>query len=337
MRTAILAGLLVLAAANAQAAAPATGTIERVVVHGKSLEGNLSGDPAEREVLVYTPPGYAADTNRRYPVIYFLHGYGVTAQFYANTMSWPTAIDRAISEGKLQEMIVVMPDAFTPYGGSMYSSSVTTGNWETYVARDLVGYVDSHYRTLARRESRGLSGHSMGGYGTLRIGMKNPDVFVALYAMSACCLDPRTVGPGDASLEKLATPADLAQLSTFGRTTLAASAAWAPNAKHPPFFMDLPTANGEPRKDVVAKYAANAPTEMVSKYARQLKRYSAITMDIGLKDTLLGGNVAMDAALTRSGVPHTYETYEGDHTNKVPERFEKQVIPFFARQLQGQK
>jgi hypothetical protein len=162
-------------------------------------------------------------------------------------------------------------------------------------------------------------------------------VFTALYAMSSCCLDPRTVGPGDASLEKFSTLEDVAQLQILGRTTLAASAAWTPNAKNPPFFMDLPTANGEPRKDVIARYAANAPTEMVAKYARQLRGYSAIAMDVGLKDPLFAGNVAMDAALTRSGVKHTYETYEGDHTNRVPARFEKQVMPFFATQLKGQK
>ena len=203
------------------------------------------------------------------------------------------------------------------------------------MARDLVSYVDAHFRTVAKREARGLSGHSMGGYGTLRIGMKYPDTFVALYAMSACCLDPRAASPTDAALEKIKTPAEVAAIPGFGRTTLAASAAWAPNAKRPPFFLDLPTANGQGQKDVIAKYAANAPTEMVSKHAAQLKRYSAIVMDVGTKDTLIGGNAAMDKALTRGGVKHTYETYDGDHVNRIPQRFEKQVLPFFSEQLKG--
>jgi enterochelin esterase-like enzyme len=346
MRASTFAGLLLFIGAsplstNALAAEPAatvaapSGTITRVDVPSKSLAGNLSGDPAQREVLVYTPPGYATDTSHRYPVIYFLHGYGVTAQFYANTLNWPTAIDRGISEARLQQMIVVMPDAYTPFGGSMYSNSVTTGNWESFVARDLVSYIDAHYRTIAKREARGLSGHSMGGYGTLRIGMKYPDTFVALYAMSACCLDPRAAGPGDAALEKLKTPAEVAALPGFGRTTLAASAAWAPDAKRPPFFLDLPTANGQAQKDVIAKYAANAPTQMVSKYASQLKRYSAIVMDVGTKDNLIGGNAAMDKELTRVGIKHKYETYDGDHVNRIPLRFEKQVLPFFSEQLKA--
>jgi enterochelin esterase-like enzyme len=341
MRTSIVAGLLLFIGASAQAAEPAagpvapSGVLTRVDVPGKSLAGNLSGDPAQREVLVYTPPGYATDTKRRYPVVYFLHGYAVTAQFYANELKLPVTIDRAINEAHLQPMIVVIPDAFTPYGGSMYSSSVTTGNWESFVARDLVSYVDTHYRTIAKREARGLTGHSMGGYGTLRIGMKYPDTFVALYAMSACCLDPRGTSPADAPLEKLKAPAEAAAVPMLGRTTLAASAAWAPDAKRPPFFFDLPTSNGVAQKDVIAKYAANAPTEMVSKYAQQLKRYSAIAMDVGTKDTLIGGNAAMDKALTDNGVRHTYQTYDGDHVNRVQQRFETQVLPFFAEQLKG--
>jgi enterochelin esterase-like enzyme len=328
---------MLLLGGNAFAAEPASpnapsGTLTRVDVPSKSLAGNLSGDPAQREVLVYTPPGYAT-SQQRYPVVYFLHGYGVTAQFYANTLNWPTAIDRGIRDGHLQEMIVVMPDAFTPFGGSMYSNSVTTGNWEAFVARDLVGFIDSHYRTIAKRTSRGLSGHSMGGYGTLRIGMKYPDTFVALYSMSGCCLNPRAVGPADTQLEKLKTAADLATIPTLLRTTLAASAAWAPNPKRPPFFLDLPTVNGQAQKDVIAKYEANAPTVMVAKYAAGLKKYASITMDVGTQDALIAANEAMHQALTRSGVKHSYETYEGDHTNRVAARFETQVLPFFSKQL----
>src|SRR5215813_8560812 len=96
--------------------------------------------------------------------------------------------DKDIAAGTMKEMILVSPDAFTKYSGSMYSSSATTGDWESYIAEDLVSYVDSHYRTIADRMSRGLAGHSMGGYGTIRIGMKRPDVFSSLYFISACCL-----------------------------------------------------------------------------------------------------------------------------------------------------
>ena len=88
-------------------------------------------------------------------------------------------------------MIVVLPDSKTLHNGSMYSSSVTTGDFEQFIAHDVVGYIDAHYRTIPERASRGLVGHSMGGYGATRIGMKHADVFGSLYIMSPCCLSPR--------------------------------------------------------------------------------------------------------------------------------------------------
>ena len=95
---------------------------------------------------------------------------------------------RAPSRKGAKEMIVVLPDSKTVYNGSMYSSSVTTGDFENFVARDVVAYIDAHYRTIPKRTSRGLVGHSMGGYGASRIGMKHSDVFGSLYIMSPCCM-----------------------------------------------------------------------------------------------------------------------------------------------------
>ena len=312
--------------------APA-GAMEKITVRGAALAGNLSGDTADRKVYVYLPPGYAKDKRKHFPVIYFLHGFGQDSDFYAKTLGWPQTIDRGLATASLPGMIVVMPDAMTPYGGSMYSNSITTGDWEAFVAKDLVAYIDRHYRTFARREARGLSGHSMGGYGTLRIAMKYPEVFGSLYAMSACCLDPRGASPTDADLEKLATPADVEKIERIGRTTLASSAAWAPNAQRPPFFMDLPSREGKTDATVIARYAANAPVAMVSQYVPQMKSFKAIMMDIGLQDRLIAGNAALHEQMQRLGITHEYVTYEGDHTNKIPERFEKNVLPWFAKQL----
>src|SRR5215510_14511803 len=164
------------------------GTVEHIKVHGKSLEGNLEGDSPDRDVFIYLPPGYATRKSQRYPVVYLLHGYGLTGERWMSFTKLADAADKDIAAGTMKEMILVNPDAFTKFNGSMYSNSPTTGDWETYIAEDLVAYVDSHYRTLANRMSRGLGGHSMGGYGTIRIGMKRPDVFSSLYIMSACCL-----------------------------------------------------------------------------------------------------------------------------------------------------
>ncbi len=162
------------------------GKLERIKVHGKSLEGNLEGDSADRDVFVYLPPSYQREPNRRYPVVYTLHGYGLHAEQWVGFANF-ASLEKDVAAGTAKEMILVSPDAFTLQNGSFYSNSATTGDWETFLAVELVGYIDSHYRTLANRASRGLMGHSMGGYGTFRLGMKHPEAFSSLFSMSACC------------------------------------------------------------------------------------------------------------------------------------------------------
>jgi S-formylglutathione hydrolase FrmB len=331
-------------ATGAVRAQPPAGSVERVRVPGPSLEGNLSGDDATRDVFVYLPPSYSSETERRYPTVVYLHGYTATAERYVSYLDLPQSADRAIAGGA-REMIIVLPDAFTAYSGSMYSSSVTTGDWESYIADDLVAYVDEHYRTLARRESRGLSGHSMGGYGTVRIGMKRPDVFGALYAMSSCCLLIDPARGGDAVMRAARERAAAQEQATdrprgrpdpaagFANALSAQAAAWAPNPDNPPEFFDLPFRNGELDPLVAAKWLANAPLLMVDQYVPNLKRYRAIALDVGNADPLGADNVNLDAALLRLRVPHTFEQYEGDHGNRVRERFEAKVLPFFSEHL----
>jgi S-formylglutathione hydrolase FrmB len=318
--------------------APIKGRVEKINVHGKSLEGNLEGDSADRDVFVYLPPSYAAQPNRRFPVVYFLHGYGIGAEAYWNIMTVPQSAEAAFAAGA-KEMILVHPDSFTVHNGSMYSNSPTTGNWEGFVVDDLVAYIDSHYRTAANRASRGLAGHSMGGYGAFRIGMKYPETFSSLYPMSSCCLmnNPNS-GLGGAQ-DKQPPPdavkgkAAKATGKAGGRTTPALAAAWSSNPNNPPNYYDLPVVDGEYHAEIGAKWYANSPLAMVDQYWTNLKKYKAIMLDIGMQDGLLSGNRDMDAALTRLGVKHVYETYEGDHTNRVRERFETKVLPFFSQNL----
>ena len=321
------------------------GSIEKIVVHGKSLEGNLEGDSPDRDVFVYLPLSYTKNRNQRYPVVYFLHGYGAHAENYLNSLWASDAADKTATSGTSKEMIVVFPDSYTIYNGSMYSNSPTTGDWETFVTEDLVNYIDSHYRTLASRESRGLAGHSMGGYGTLRIGMKYPDVYGAIYAMSSCCLNsnpfvargPAAGKQGDAK-QGDAKAGDAAKGKGgrgggFGNAQFAQAAAWAPNPKNPPQFFDLPTKDGQVVPAIAAKFVANAPLTMLDQYSSNLKKYKAFMLDVGLQDTLLASNRDVDESLTRLGVPHTFETYEGDHGNHIKDRWELKVLPFFSNNL----
>ena len=132
--------------------------------------------------------------------------------------------------------------------GSFYSNSKATGDWETFIAVELVNYIDSHYRTIPNRMSRGLAGHSMGGYGTFRIGMKHPEVFSSLYAMSACCmLDTAEVTPAMTQMEAIKTKEDAAKLHFNQKSPLARAAAWSADPANPPLFIDLPVKDGKQR------------------------------------------------------------------------------------------
>ncbi|WP_294063116.1 alpha/beta hydrolase-fold protein [Sphingomonas sp.] len=311
-------------------------TTEWIKVHAPTIEGNLEGESADRDVLVLLPPDYAKNPRKRYPVVYALHGYSIGAKQWTTEIHVPQTAEGGLARSG-REMIIVFPDSKTVHNGSMYSSSVTTGDFESFIADDLVRYIDAHYRTLPKRESRGLAGHSMGGYGTARIGMKHADVFGAIYMMSPCCLSPRDSGQFDAAtgakLEKLKSIEEATTLGWGERAQLATAAAWSPNPKNPPLFLDLPVKDGVVQPQVLAKWAANAPLAFVDQYVGNLRRYRAIGLDVGDRDGLKGDAVKLHETLDRYGIANSFEIYSGDHTSDVATRFQDHVIPFFAKNL----
>jgi S-formylglutathione hydrolase FrmB len=187
----------------------------------------------------------------------------------------------------------------------------------------------------------------MGGYGASRIGMKHPDVFGALYIMSPCCMSPMGsggFGPADkmkemaiANEKKIAgakSPAEAAALLPgFGSAQLATAAAWAPNPKNPPLYLDLPTKDGVPVPEVQAKFAANAPLAFVDQYIGNLKQYRAIAMDVGDQDGLRADAGKLRGILDSYGVANSFEIYPGTHTSAVADRFQNHVMPFFSKNL----
>jgi len=311
-------------------------TVEHIKIHGKSLEGNLEGDAVARDVIVFLPPSYSKDRHRRYPVVYALHGYSIGAEQWMHEIHVPQTIEGAFAQGA-KEMIVVLPDSKTMHNGSMYSSSVTTGDFENFIAHDVVSYIDANYRTLPNRLSRGLVGHSMGGYGATRIGMKHSDVFGSLYIMSPCCLSARPAGPVNPELEKklesVKTEADSAKLSFFERAQLAAAAAWSPDPKNPTLYLDLPFKNGEVQPDILAKWAANAPLAFIDQYIGNLRQYRAIGIDVGDQDGLRFDTIKLHDVLGTYGIANSFEIYHGTHTSAVADRFQNHVMPFFSKNL----
>ena len=334
------AATILLLASTSFSFAQQLGHFERIKVLGPSLQGNLSGDDALRDVSVYLPPSYENSPERRYPVIYLLHGYtdsderwfGLVGNHFVNV---PNAVDDAWRNGAA-EMIIVMPNAYTRFAGSMYSNSVVTGDWESYVAKDLVAYIDNHYRTIAERDSRGLAGHSMGGYGTLRIGMKYSEVFAALYAMSPCCMgfNPNPTAQQYAEALAIETDEQFQAASFGGKAGLASAAVWSPNPDNPPFYLDMPVKDGEMQIDVVARWAANAPLVFVHQYIPQLKSFEEIYIDAGDRDVGIAQTVReMSGILGTYGVKHWSEIYGGDHVDGIHARITMHLMPMFSEVL----
>lgn len=228
------------------------GRLLHETVHGLSLEKNVTGDAADRSVAIYLPPSYDSSPNRRYPVVYLLHGIADTEKEFTvawkkQNVEWGTVqalMNRGIAEGRLKEMIIVMPDQRTKMMGSFYTNSSATGNWEDFTTKDLVSYVDQKYRTLARSESRGIAGHSMGGYGAIKLGMKHPDIFSVVYGMNPAVLgwaaDVSLEEPGFGILLQLKTFDDVFKGGFYAVGGMCLAQAFSPNPSRPPFYVDLP-------------------------------------------------------------------------------------------------
>jgi hypothetical protein len=167
--------------------------------------------------------------------------------------------------------------------------------------------------------------------------MKHADVFGSLYIMSPCCMAARGAGPSNPEAEKTLAAVknveDSAKLPFGLRAQLASAAAWSPNPKNPPLYLDLPSKDGQVQQEVLAKWAANAPLAFVDQYIGALKKYRAIAIDVGDQDSLKGGAEKLHQILDSYGIANTFEIYPGTHTSAVAVRFQNFVMPFFSKNV----
>ncbi len=332
----------------------AAGRLVEVKVSAPALKGNLLGDPVEQSVAIYLPPSYDTSPAKRFPTLYLLHGFlgnnkAWTAGGYQG-MSLQPLMDEMIKGGKIREMIVVVPNGWNAYKGAFYTNSTVTGNWEDYIYRDLVQNVDANYRTIARPESRGIAGHSMGGYGAVVLAMKHPDVFSAVYALSPCCLgmegDLTSENPAWLKTIRLRSKDQLkAKPDTFDEfyqiVFVALSAAFSPNAERGPFYVDFPyqEQNGrlEKNESAFAKWRAKMPLYIVDENKENLLKLHGIFIDYGQKEefpAIRTTSQQFSKALSERNIPHMFEVYEGGtHSSKIRERLETRVLQFFSEKL----
>ena len=328
--------LLILNSPIGEKVAFGQGKVVSFVLNSKALQ-NTGGEDPNRKVSVYLPPNYDAST-QRYPVIYYLHGFMGKDNIFPQMQK---ILDEGIVRQKIKPFIFVQADQYTLYEGSFYSNSSLTGNWDEFESKELVEYVDKNYRTLPIRESRGIAGHSMGGYGAFKIGMLHPEVFSSIYALSPGLLAMvKEFGPNSTSfkeVQNVKTQEDLKK-TYYPKVLVAVGRAWSPNPNKPPFFCDFPFSyEGDKmvvNQAVLEKWEANMPVYMVDKYADNLRKMTAIKLDWGRNDSpRFPVQIGMlSQRLENLGINHFAEEYIGDHGNKIwtmDGRVLNDLLPFF--------
>lgn len=322
--------------------------VRTVKIDSRALAGNLAGDPATQTFAVYVPPGYDTST-ARYPVVYLLHGIADSNDVWINIWKIPDMLDRLIAAKKIAPMIVVMPNAGNRFLGSYYVNSPVTGRWSDFIADEMVKLVDGTFRTIAKPEARGVTGHSMGGYGAIRFGMERPDVFRAVYASSPCCLDTveditwanftswmtfltfKTYEDAEAGLQK----GDFYPMAILGLLS-----AHLPNPAAP-LRVDVPIrSDGRqllPVEPQFSRLRDQLPVRSAPRFRDNLRKLRALYIDYGFSDQFAHIPVATPAfsrVLLDQGVPHVLDAYDGDHRERVVERLEKIVFPMFSAVLE---
>lgn len=304
------------------------GKIVTDTIKSDALKGNKLGDPNTRNMLIYLPPDYDS-SDKRYPAIYLLHGFGGNERSFVGAVGEQIAIlliDSMIESGRFKEVIIVMPDGSNKYGGSYYLNSELTGNYEDYIANEIINYIDSKYRTIRDRDGRAIAGASMGGYGSITLAMKHPEIFSVVACLSpplsfdliASAVIPEVIKENP---NGMTGPRSGKQYSDY---IYALSAALSPNLDNPPFFVDLPFEypGGKIIEPVKQRWLKSDPLTMLSECESSLKAMKGIYIDIGDKD-LLGFNDAADAfhqKLLDMGIEHEYNVFQGGHSDRGVER-----------------
>jgi poly(3-hydroxybutyrate) depolymerase len=331
------------------------GSLHTLLVDGRALRGNPLGDPAQRELPVYLPPGGARSG---LPVILVLAGFsGIGAGQLRGTPwepSLPQRFERLLADGKAEPAALVFPDCFTRFGGSQYMNSTATGRYEDHLLHDVLPAVEREFGIGGSRARRGVMGKSSGGYGALHLCFRHPNVFAALASHSGdagfdLCYRgdfPRLLAQLDRHrrLEDFvlafeATPRKSTAL-ILAMNVVAMAAAYSPDPEeNPPFGIALPIEahSGRLRPDVWARWLAFDPVTRAeaggASGGAALRDLSLVYLDAGLRDEyhLQYGTRQLVAALREKGVVVHHEEFDDGHMG-VSYRYEAS-LPLMTRAL----
>lgn len=329
------------------ATATLPGVIETRFLESSILKENRVGLNPTRRIKVYLPPGYA-QAKARYPVIYMLHSlnWDNERMFAPGTAAQPT-FDRAISRGVIRPFILVAPDYTANGPGSMFANSTTAGRFEDHTLQEVVPFIDSNYRTLARPESRGITGDFMGAYGALRYAFRHPDVFSVVYAMhpvgTGSGVEPLYQRPDWSRLQNARSAADL-QGDPYGPVFLTMVQTFLPNPQRPPlycdFMIDIRDGERDVNVDNVKRVEQGFFLENIAAQERDnLRKLRGIKFDWGRYDPTYAhvhSNREFTRDLDELGIDHEAEEFRGTPWDKYwsdDGRVYTEVLPFFARLL----
>lgn len=321
------------------------GRVDTPWLESKVLQGNLPGDPTERMLPIYLPPGYDENPTHRYPVIYALAGHGGSGPLMLNTAAWgesfPERIDRLIRTQRMGPVIAVLPDCWTIFGGAQYINSSALGRYEDYLVDELIPYVDTHYRTLPTRQHRAITGKSSGGYGAMVQAMRHPELYSAFAShsgdiyfefgylpdMAKLHANLMRFGGLDGFIEQIPSIKPKTHdpfFSVLGM--LCYGAAFAPNpSAHRGFDMPIDLETGALRDDVWQRWLAWDPVRMIDRpeCIEAWRQMSYIYLDCGLWDELnfqIGTRI-ISKKLKALEIPHDCEFFDDGHMN-VPYRYD---------------
>ena len=344
---ALLFAFVCLNAKSSSAQSSGSQVVSRTL-RSEALTHNKIGTGLVRQMLIYLPAGYDEPSSRRYPVIYFLpnpfeDGY----RFDFDHRDAQGLFDRAIAKGVIRKFILVAVDMNTPLGTSWYVNSPVTGNWEDFMVQELVPYIDANFKTIPGRNSRGIAGIFIGGYGAIRFGMRHPDIFGAVYAMH-----PVGTGTGvglSAAIPKwnlLANAKSMDEVKKDGGTRIFTTMfqAHLPNPDKPPLFIDLLAREENGRLSIDAtlmnRFRNNFYLEtMIPQYADNLKSLRGFKFDWTRNDANFDhvyANQAFTRKLNEFGIVHEAEEYNGTWNEAnwgEAGRIFMEVLPFFQNHL----
>ncbi len=320
-----------------------TQNITTVNLPSEELNHHILGEISTHDIGVYLPPSYANSTTK-YPVLYFLPGYSCG---YFNKNALIRNYQRAIKSGTVKEMIVVFIDGCTTNSyGSFYMNSEAGGNWDDFITSNVVPYIDSHYRTLAQRNSRAIAGHSMGGFGAIHLAMLHPDVFSSVYShspglFSKTGLEDSQMFKNTAKIEAyIALEKELAVMSKEEahiaylnklsgmnedlRFTIEYGMAVAPNVTKNAPYTDFPyikTDGALVKNDALWKKwesGFGGFNTKVPQYKTNFMDLDTIVIDYGTNDSyswIPKGCQYVSNILSSNNVPHKLLSYVGRHSN----------------------